>query len=421
MKQGTLITKIVMALLFLALAAYLGVYAYRSFTDPFSSTLSYMHTVDDAVEATGWVVREEQPLPRQTGVVDILPEEGEKVAKGETVAVVYPDEATMERKNEIRRLELELEQLEYSRRQDSGGKDAAWLDQEILAAMIELRRATAAGDYTGLETDAMELKNLVFRRSYTYSNNVESVETINNMIETVSAQLSDLKNQTNRQTTGVTAPVPGTYSGQTDGMEALLTPEYAFAVTPSELDRLTLPEVVEDTAQTGKLITSSTWYFIVDLPQEEAERLAEGQHVVVRFSRDFSGDVEMTVEQIGEPENGMSVVVLSADRDLARITLLRRQTVEIIFESTSAIRIPKAALRLMTEEDGKQQTGVYTVVGAQAEWKPVSIVAEEEEFFLVIPAPFENEENITEVKKALRAGDEIIVTAENLYDGKVVR
>ena len=26
-----------------------------------------------------------------------------------------------------------------------------------------------------------------------------------------------------------------------------------------------------------------------------------------------------------------------------------------------------------------------------------------------------------EVKKALRAGDEIIVTAENLFDGKVVR
>ena len=178
---------------------------------------------------------------------------------------------------------------------------------------------------------------------------------------------------------------------------------------------------ISHSGQTGKLITASTWYFVVNLPQEEAEDLSEGQEVVVRFSRDFSGDVEMTVEQVGEPENGKAVVVLSADRDLSRITLLRRQTVEVIFESTSAIRIPKAALRLKAEEDGTQQTGVYTVVGAQAEWKPVTIVAEEEEFFLVTPAPFKNEENLTEVKKALRAGDEIIVTAENLYDGKVVR
>jgi len=410
-----------MALLFLALAAYLGVYAYHSFTDPFTSTLCYLHTVDDAVEATGWVVREEQPLPHQTGVVDILPEEGEKVAVGETVAVVYPDAATMERKNEIRRLELELEQLEYSRRQDNGGSDAAWLDQEILASVIALRRATAAGDYTGLEDDAMELKNLIFRRSYTYTNNVENVEAINAMISTVSAQLSDLKKQTGKQTTGVTAPVPGIYSGQTDGMESLLTPEYAFGATPYELERLELSEAPQEAAQTGKLITSSTWYFLVSLPLEEAERLKEGQEVVVRFSRDFSGDVSMRVQQVGKPENGSAVVVLGSDRSLSQITLLRRQTVEIIYESTTAIRIPKAALRLVTEEDGVQQTGVYTVVGAQAEWKPVTIVAEEEEFFLVTPAPFKNEENLTEVKKALRAGDEIIVTAENLFDGKVVR
>lgn len=420
MKQGILITKIVMTLLFLALAAYLGVYAYHSFTDPFTSTLSYLHTVDDAVETTGWVVREEQALPRQTGVVDILPEEGEKVAKGQTVAVVYPDEAAMERKNEIRRLELELEQLEYSRRQDNGGSDAAWLDQEILAAMIELRRSTAAGDYTGLDNDAMDLKNLIFRRSYTYTNNVENVEAIHTMISSVSAQLSELKKQTSRQTTGVTAPVSGTYSGQVDGLEGVLTPEAVFQLTPSGLDGLRLPEAAQDAGQTGKLITASQWYFVTGLPLEEAERLTRGQKVTLRFSRDFSGEVEMKVAQVGQAENGRAAVVLSSTKSLSQITLLRRQTVELIYESTTGIRVPKAALRLM-EEDGVQTTGVYAVVGVQAEWKPVSIVAEEEEFFLVTPAPFENEENLTEVKKALRAGDEIIVTAKNLYDGKVVR
>ena len=54
--------------------------------------------------------------------------------------------------------------------------------------LLILRRATSAGDYTGLDDDAMELKNLIFRRSYTYTNNVENVEAINDMISTVSTR-----------------------------------------------------------------------------------------------------------------------------------------------------------------------------------------------------------------------------------------
>lgn len=429
MKQGTYINRLVMLLLFLALAAYLGVYAYQSLRDPFTSTLCYAYTVDDAVEATGWVVRQEVPLPRQEGLVDILPDEGEKVAAGDTVAVIYRDAEALDRKGQIRQLELELEQLEYSLRQDSNGSDAARLDQDILAAMVELRGSTAAEDYSRLEENAMELKNLVFRRNYTYSNNTESVESIKAMIKEVSAELSTLKSASSQETTGLRATVPGTYSGQVDGLELVLTPETVMELTPSDLDALKTGGDQNTEGQTGRLITSSRWYFVAPLAEATAARLTEGDKVTVRFSRDFTGDVSMLVEQVGQPEDGRAAVVFSAARCLSEITLLRRQTVEIIFESTDGIRVPKAALRLSeetrTDENGVettvQQPGIYAVVGAQAEWKPVTILAEEEDFFLVEPAPFENEQNTNETKKALRAGDEIIVTAEDLYDGKVVK
>jgi len=136
----------------------------------------------------------------------------------------------------------------------------------------------------------------------------------------------------------------------------------------------------------------------------------------------------MTVEQIGAPENGEMAVVFSTNRHLAQTTLLRRQTVEIIFESREGLRVPKAAVRLeektVSDETGTekvvQQPGVYAVVGIQAEWKPVTILAEEDDFFLVTPV-FENDQNTNETKKALRSGDEIVVTAKNLFDGKVVK
>ena len=97
----------------------------------------------------------------------------------------------------------------------------------------------------------------------------------------------------------------------------------------------------------GKLITSNTWYFAANLPKEAAGRLKEGETAVLRFSGELNRDVEMSVDRIGPTEGGLTLVVFSSNRYLTLTTLLRRQTVELIFESWSGLRIPKEGLRLV--------------------------------------------------------------------------
>ena len=429
MKQETVITRLTMLLLFVGVAAYFGIYTFRSLSDPFSSVLCYTHTVDETVEAVGYVVRDEVVLPQQSGVVDILPEEGEKVAAGETVAVVYQDASALDQKLAIRQLELELEQLEYSLRQDSGRGDIARLDQDIMDAMVELRADTAAGDFSRLEENAMQLKSMVFHRNYTYNNNMESVESITAMIKEVSSRLQALKKQSAQDSRRVTAPIPGVYSGQVDGLEGVLTVDTLEQLTVSGLEEL--PGVsVDQEGQTGKLITDTRWYFAAVVAEAGVKDLREGSRITLRFSREHIGDIPAVVERISQPEEGKVLVVASSTRQLSRVTLLRRQTAELILESTTGIRVPKSALRVeektsVDEKTGEetitQQTVVYAVVGMQAERKPVAILAEEEDFFLVEPVEVENVQNTTALKKNLRPGDEIIVTAKNLYDGKVVK
>lgn len=82
MKQGTLINRIVMLLLLAAVLVYLGVSAWRSFRDPYTLVLSYAYTVDDSLEATGFLVREESVLASPGGIVDLLPEEGRRSPAG---------------------------------------------------------------------------------------------------------------------------------------------------------------------------------------------------------------------------------------------------------------------------------------------------------------------------------------------------
>ena len=151
MKQGNAINRIIMLVLLGAVVLYLAVSAWNSLTDPFSTVVSYAYAVDDAVECTGFVVREETVLAGTGGIVDLLPEEGEKVARGETVALVYQSEAGLDRKQQIQALTLEREQLQYVLAQSAAGGDTAQLSQQVIGAIVALRSSVAAGDLTGLE------------------------------------------------------------------------------------------------------------------------------------------------------------------------------------------------------------------------------------------------------------------------------
>ena len=428
MRQGKLTNRIVMLTLLAAVVAYLGVSAWQSFSNPYRTVVSYSYTVDDSLEATGLLVRAETVLTSPGGIVDLLPQEGEKVAKGGTVALLYQDSSGLERKQQLQSLELEKEQLQYALERSAGTGDSSQLSQQVIQAIVELHAAVSAGDLTRLEDQTMELKSLVYKRDYTFSGTGEEAATaIQASIDAVDAQISALSTQAAQNTGRVTAAQAGIFSGVVDGFETLITPDLLESITPSQLQQIAAQKPAEDESAIGKLITDSTWYFVCSMDTADSQRLVEGRTVTVRFSRDWSGEVDMTVERVGAEENGQVPVVLSSTRFLSDVTLLRKQTVELVFDTQTGIRVPKQALRVLTQtvtddETGEERqvnvTGVFALVGEQAEFKPVEVLDQQEDFALVQAAPATTD---TERKKALRAGDEIIIASDELYDGQVIK
>ena len=393
MKQGNSLVTLVIVLLAVMLAAYLGVYAWDSFTDPFTTTLTYSYTANDSLEADGWVVREEQLLPAQSGILDITRAEGEEVGRGQTVALVHQNSQALDVQAQMEELAMEIELLDYAMNQTDDVVSAARLDESILQSLASLRFASASGSYRQLDDDVMELKSQVLKRSYTYGEGLDSSQ-LSALRQSLIEEYRALRTQSSSVTSRITAPAAGVFSSLADGYESLLTPQSILTMTPADLDALAGQQVTAPSGTAGKLITSDRWY---------------------------SQDVPMTLEQVGEAVDGRAVVVLSSNRYLSQITLLRGQTVELIFGSSSGLRIPKAALRMVTQESTDPETGetvqtnlvgVYTLVGGRAEFKPVEILTEESDFYVVSPA--------TEGRAVLRAGDEVIVRATGLYDGKLL-
>lgn len=431
MKQGTLITKIVMFFLLAAVVFYLAIYAVQSLTDPFSTALAYQDVLNDSVEVTGVVVREEQALSSGSGIMDILPDEGERVAAGEAVAVLYQSQDALDRKKQLQALELELEQLEYALSTGGNLSDAAKLEQQIVSSILTLRSNVSNDDLSSLESDTLTLRTQVLQRDFAYSASGDSAAVLTQSIADREEQIAALKTQISASSSSVYAPRSGLFSGQSDGLESTLTPSALETITAEQLNNL--PSGTSSSDSVGKLITGDQWYFATVVDPSVAKRLVVGDTVIIAFSRDYTGEVTMTVDRIERKEDSDCVLILTTDRDLKNVTLLREQTVDLIFARYTGIRVPKQALRMetltFTNSDTEEQTqaqaiGVYAVVGAQAEFKPVDIVREGSDYYLVSPAKnsaFFQTISATEAKlRTLRAGDEIIVTATDLYDGKVV-
>lgn len=419
MKQGKPVITVAIAAIAVALVIYFGFYVAKVFSEPYTTALAYTYTSNDSAEAVGILVRQETVLPAQTGIVDVTRSEGEKVGVGQSVAQVYRDSQAQNNQADLEALADQIQLLEYS--SDGGGVDsAAKLDENILQAVTALHAASGVGDYNQLEDQARTLKSTVLKRGYVYGNGL-GAEELSQKLNDLKSQYAALKQQTSSSTSSVRAPQSGVFSTLVDGYETAVTPQTVFQLTPSSLSALLAGQGKVAGGGMGKLITSTRWYFAAALPVSVAERLKEGSTATLRFSGDFDQDIDMRVDQVGQAEGDKSVVVFSTDRYLSQTTLLRQQTAELIFNSWSGLRIPKQALRMekstYTDKETGQEVqnnrlGVYALLGGRAEFKTVEVVTEGDDYYVV--------RSTTDESDALRAGDEVIVRATELYDGQLL-
>ena len=425
MKNNSLGMKILMAAVTLGLLAYFGLQGYLYFSDPLTTTLAYTYQVEESVSLSGYVVRQEQVLEDDGGgLLRLRREEGERVSRGGAVASVYADQSSLDRQAEISTLESRVEQLQYA--QDAAGSSevSMKLDAQILQNILEYRQCLTADRMAKAETYGSQLRALVLKRDYTYSEN----EDLSGQIEALQAQIKELKTQAAGSVRTVTAPVSGLYSAVVDGYETVLTPESLSDMTPSQLSAVRADSTVS--SGVGKLILGDSWYYAASMSAADAEELQEasdalkkaGKSLTLRFAKSVERDLPVTVSRIGPEENGRCVVVFEGKTYLSRLTLLRQQSAQVVWDSTEGIRVPKEALRMekvTVNSEGQrvteEATGVYCVVGMEARFKPVEVLYNGSSFLLVrANAPADKE------KLRLRPGDEVIITANDLSDGKVI-
>lgn len=411
MKPGTLIPRIVVVVLFVAVVAYMAAAVWQGMTDPYRMVATYAYAMDDGAGLEGFVVRQEEVISGEANLAEILPGEGEKVAAGAAVAAIYQSPEALAQHREAQALELQLEQLQYAMRRNDAGGDAAQLDGQLVDALAELRTAASSNSLAELEDTGLSLRSLVVKRAGELTTSAESLAALQTAVSGIEAQLNALNASFAQSTRYITVGKSGVFSGLADGYEDILTPDILNSITAAQVEdlrsrRITAPDAV------GKLITSTKWYFVTTVDDATAQRLEAGKRYTMDFTGDFDKELPMTLERLGPLEAAEHVAVFSSQQYLGQATLARQQNATLVFQRYSGIRVPDVALRVLDQEDGTTTLGVYTLVGRRAEFKEVEIVRQGDGFYLVKPAE--------KAKKILRSSDLIILSSEELYNGKVV-
>ena len=377
---------------FVAVAVYIGISLYDSAADPLKTVLAAEHTADSTYEVSGWILREETVLSGFGTDVTVQTAEGARIGSGQAFAVRYTGTDTQNLAAELDGLYLRRDQLrEVLSGGDNGGDRGA-------NAARQLASAVSRGDLSALDELSLAVSTYVFQTGAADLAELEAnLSVLEEDIRLLEAQLEE-------NTVHVYSPHAGLFTAVTDGYEHL-GPDSLDGLDPEGLRSLMSGGKISHTDVLGKVVGGNRWYYAVILQEHVAMSLVGQDEYAAEFPGLFSGEVDLSLERVGQAVNGESVVVFSSAEKLGAVLGARQADGSLILRSCTGIRVPRDAVH--TDEFG--QTFVYILEGLQAKRVDVTLLEEYSGFWYI------------RTGEELRAGMEIITEAKDLSDGKVVQ
>lgn len=403
MKRKTLLTTIAAA----AFAAFIGVYmCVQIFTNLSQQIITADTTfvrAEDKISTSGIFLRSEQIIVSDnSGTVEFIANDGEKVSKNDDVARFFSDEQSLEQYRNAMSLQKEIDSMEYAYSHLSDGTDSVKLDTLIKMHMTKVAASLDRGDVAQAEELSSKLDAMIVQRQ-SAQNGMQDYDA---SIEALKAEKAAVLSQIAGKYEGVSAENSGYFISTLDGYESAYPIEKLHELTAADIAEVnSLQKQIPDNA-IGKVVDTYEWTFVASVSDEDAKELKKRDTAKLRFSQIASDDITVTIESLKQDSAGKWVVIFKSGEMRSELLGVRSLEVDIIKNTYDGIKIPKEALR---QKDGAW--GVYCLVGAQVVFKEAEIIYQTESYY-VAPQVSENGQ--------LALYDKMVVRGKDIENKKVV-
>lgn len=406
MKKNNLKFKIIAAAV--ALCVVLSYFIYQAVLfskSEMETQFALNETVYNTIDTTGFVVRDEHFITNSVkGTTVSFAENGERVARGDTVSMVFASSDDAVSYLKISELKKSIEHYEeLSGQANLQSMNINSLDEKIDNELIDFMENRDSYNYTG----AVEYAN-TFRDSLT-GKQIATGEQLD-----FAEELANLKNELNQlqsakySFTEIKSDTPGYYISGSDGYEKLIDFSKIDELTPDLVEKAikSKPSAVSEDV-IGRVVESFKWYIVCSVDTDDTINLTYNKQIYVNFPYEGIEKLPVTLYKIGDRTGDKTLLVLSCELMNDSLADLRVEEVQIITEEYEGYKIPNSAIRTV---DGVK--GVYVVRGNLLGFRKVHIVYSTDSYTLV-----NNPEGDSDYIKLY---DKVVTKGVELYDNKLV-
>lgn len=399
-KQKAFLKKVAVTVLSLFFIFYVSYQVYLTSFEKVETETALEKTVNNSLFTTGFFVREEEYIVNSaSGTVVPVAQDGKKVSSGDTVAVAFKNDSSVENYMRTELLRAELERYtKLNSITPSSGIDADATDSSIGSAVAELVDRIDANDISNLSSCYAALRDSVTKKQLILGADIN----FQDIIDGINSELELLEGR-NLDHETINATGSGYYIANVDGYENAFDYKEVENILPEQVDLLLKGEkaqVADDVM--GKLVTGFNWYIVCKLEIEDIAELDTGSYVTVDFPYSSTQALRAQVVAVNVSGADTAAVVLRCNVMDEELANMRIEDIEIIFNSVTGFRVPANAVR---EVEGVK--GVYILRSNSVTFREINIV-------------WANDEYVICKDDEIKLYDEIITKGKDLYDGKAI-
>ncbi len=413
---------------FLLLAAIYVVYQAAHILFPQNVYETALPTViSDTVDADGVLLFDEGYVAG-SGNLGYLAADGERVSAGTAVAEIYSNASQASLRQQLTQLNDQIDLLQKSQNTTALQLDA--LLKERSSALYDLMDTLDAGDYEAVDDDAnayLLAQNKLWVVTGGSVNFADQIAALAQQAQSVQAQLGS--------PTQITAPQTGYFVRASSSGRLNAGADDILALSAQELKGyLDSNPVLALDGCAGKIVAGFTWRYVGVCSAKQGEKLqgSDGKPLSTSVKISFPGQMEnslkATVTEVNiDAENDLARFVLTCNSINGDVLCLNHAKARISVGEHSGLRVPAAAVHYLKEDGTEAETqgenyipGVYVKLGNIARFRRIDPVDSDHplitdgDYILVLPEGTDG--SVSKVKLY----DEIIVSGQNLYDGKLL-
>lgn len=399
MNSSNKMNNVLLVLLSASVIATFGTIIFHLVDTSYETETAMRAKADESKFFEGVYVRDETVLTySDTGAISYQVPDGGKIAVNDVIAEIYPDESTIEKKQQAEALQEKLNVLE--RISNPGTLEQAQpadLSRQISQYYEEMIQNRNAGNLSGMAAAEQQ-----FMESCSTYQIVVSKGTVSfaQQISDLTAQIQTLQSEEATPIDTITSDSSAYFVSHVDGLESVLTAENLANITPEQIQDIT-KKSSENNLQTnqeqntvGKSIAQYGWYMLGIIDNQD-QKYQVGDSVKIRLMTS-SATADATIQELRNTgEDGKVMVVLYSDMLTSDFVQNRTENVEMILGEYEGIKVPRSAIRfkdveetVTDEETGEEKTqtvnsrGVYVQDGEKVEFRRLDVVYEGKDYVL---------------------------------------